>query len=60
MNPGDRYLKLIEELHKCLNDDGLTSLDLNDLKLELEALRDRVTAHKNRKLIAECKKILRM
>ena len=60
MNDRDRYFRLIEELRECLDNDNLTSLDLNDLKLELEALRDRVTAYKNRKLIAECKQILRM
>ena len=57
---GDRPSDLIGKLHDVLSTNELDSQDLNDLKLELEALRDRVTAHRNRLLIAETKKILKM
>lgn len=54
----DRYLQLIEELHTEISFGDLDWSRLNNLKIELEALIDRVTPLKNRKLIDETKEIL--
>ena len=58
MGDRDRYLELIEQLHEFLSTNNLSSLELIDLIPELDAVRDRATAIKNRRLIAETKQIL--